>query len=134
VSRHAPPRLPHLSSAAWQMVLGGVFQVTIGTAFGEWPDFLARFNTYALAAFLYLLIVGSLTGFIAFNWLLGHIPAAKVGTYAYVNPVIAVFIGMIAGEPIDNWEVFVGFVIILMGVYLVRGDHVPSEEIELEPD
>jgi drug/metabolite transporter (DMT)-like permease len=65
---------------------------------------------------------------------LGHIPAAKVGTYAYVNPVIAVFIGMIAGEPIDNWEVFVGFVIILMGVYLVRGDHVPSEEIELEPD
>ena len=81
-----------------------------------------------------LLIVGSLTGFIAFNWLLGHISAAKVGTYAYVNPVIAVVIGMLTGEAIDNWEVFAGFAIILIGVYLVRGDHVPSKEIELEPD
>ena len=99
---------------------------------------MARFHdAFQLAgagAYLYLLIVGSLTGFIAFNWLLGHISAAKVGTYAYVNPVIAVFIGMITGEALHNWEVFVGFAIILAGVYLVRADHVPSKEIELEPD
>ncbi len=133
-SRHLSPELPHLTSAAYQMVLGGVLQVAIGSGFGEWPDFLARFDVHALGAFLYLLIVGSLTGFIAFNWLLGHISAAKVGTYAYVNPVIAVVIGMLTGEAIDNWEVFAGFAIILIGVYLVRGDHVPSKEIELEPD
>jgi drug/metabolite transporter (DMT)-like permease len=133
-SRHLPADLPHLTSAGYQMILGGIFQCAIGTGFGEWPDFVSRFTPGALYAYLYLLIVGSLTGFIAFNWLLGHIAAAKVGTYAYVNPVIAVFIGMITGEPIDNWEVFVGFAIILAGVYLVRGDHVPSKEIELEPD
>lgn len=133
-SRHLPPQMSHLTSAAWQMLMGGFFQVIIGTARDEWPSFVTRFDSYALAAFLYLLFVGSLTGFIAFNWLLGHISAAKVGTYAYVNPIIAVAIGMITGEPIDNWEIFVGFAVILTGVYLVRGDHVPSQEIELEPD
>ena len=38
-------------------------------------------------------------GFVAFNWLLGHVPTAKVGTYAYVNPIIAVFVGWCFGEP-----------------------------------
>lgn len=133
ISRHSAPQLSHLTSAGYQMILGGFFQTSIGTIFGEWPAFLERINGPALAAFLYLLIVGSLTGFIAFNWLLGHISAAKVGTYAYVNPLIAVFIGWIAGEEMHAW-VFVGFAVILTGVYLVRGDHVPSKEIELEPD
>ena len=132
-SRHLAPQISHLTSAAYQMVLGGVFQTAIGTVSGEWPDFLQKIDGEALGIFMYLLIVGSLTGFIAFNWLLGHIPAAKVGTYAYVNPIIAVFIGWFAREEIHAW-VFVGFTVILVGVYLIRGDHAPSKEIELEPD
>ncbi len=133
LSRHLAPALTHLTSAGYQMILGGFFQTVIGTLGNEWPTFLAKIDGHAVAAFVYLLVVGSLVGFIAFNWLLGHISAAKVGTYAYVNPVIAVFIGGVTGEPMHVW-VFVGFAIIMAGVYLVRGDHAPSQEIELEPD
>jgi drug/metabolite transporter (DMT)-like permease len=133
LSRHLVVQLPHLTSAGFQMLLGGFFQTVLGTCFGEWPDLIAKIHGPSIAAFTYLLVVGSLTGFIAFNWLLGHVSAAKVGTYAYVNPIIAVLIGWIAGEDLSPW-VFVGFAVILVGVYLVRRDHVPSQEVELEPD
>ncbi len=133
LSRHLPTQLPHLTSAGYQMALGGFIQSAIGSAMGDWPELIDNTTGRSIAAFTYLLIVGSLTGFIAFNWLLGHISAAKVGTYAYVNPVIAVLIGFFTGEPL-NWEVFAGFAVILAGVYLVRRDHAPSQEIELEPD
>jgi drug/metabolite transporter (DMT)-like permease len=70
--------------------------------------------------FFYLLIVGSLGGFVAFNWLLGHVSAAKVGTYAYVNPLVAVLIGWCFGEEL-SWGLGAGMAIILFGVFLVRG-------------
>jgi drug/metabolite transporter (DMT)-like permease len=133
LSRHLPTQLPHLTSAGYQMIFGGFCQSAIGSVQGEWPEMIDKTNERSIACFTYLLLVGSLTGFIAFNWLLGHISAAKVGTYAYVNPVIAVLIGFFTGEPL-NWEIFAGFAVILIGVYLVRRDRLPSEEIELEPD
>ena len=80
LSRHWPAQLSHLTSAGFQMIMGGALQTTLGTAIGEWPDLFAKISGPSIAAFAYLLIVGSLTGFVAFNWLLGHIPAAKVGT------------------------------------------------------
>ena len=133
LSRHMPAQVSHLTSAGYQMIMGGALQTALGTIIFEWPDLIAKISGPAIATFLYLLVVGSLTGFVAFNWLLGHIPAAQVGTYAYVNPIIAVFIGWFANEPIHDW-VFAGFAVILAGVYLVRGDHVSSTQIELEPD
>ena len=133
LSRHLNLPIPHLTSAGWQMLFGGMSQILLGTVLGEWPAIPLPLPPRAIGAFLYVLVFGSLMGFVAFNWLLGHVPVAKVGTYAYVNPVIAVFIGACAGEPIDVW-LFAGIAVILAGVYLVRGDHAPSEEIELEPD
>ena len=134
LSRHFAVAMPHLTSAGYQMILGGCFQTTLGTYLGEWPVLFERLDERAVGAFLYLLIVGSLTGFVAFNWLLGHVSAAKVGTYAYVNPVIAVFIGWIMNETPITGSLLAGIAIVLAGVYLVRSDHVPSKEIELEPD
>jgi drug/metabolite transporter (DMT)-like permease len=133
VSRNMAVKLPHLTSAGYQMLFGGISQVTLGTCLGEWPDFIDHMGLTAVVAFVYLLIAGSLCGFVAFNWLLGHVSLAKVGTYAYVNPVIAVLIGSCFGEPVHAW-LFAGIAVILAGVYLVRGDHAPSKEIELEPD
>lgn len=133
-SRHFDLKLSHLTSAGYQMILGGLCQTTLGTALGEWPDLLAKIDSHSIAAFTYLLFIGSLIGFVSFNWLLGHVSAAKVGTYAYVNPVIAIFIGWIMGETQVDWPLWVGIGVVLFGVYLVRSDHVPSKEIELEPD
>lgn len=116
------------------MILGGICQTALGTAIGEWPEMIARTNGQAVLAFTYLLIVGSLTGFVAFNWLLGHVSAAKVGTYAYVNPIIAVFIAWLMQETQITEALLAGIAVVLVGVYLVRSDHIASKEIELEPD
>jgi drug/metabolite transporter (DMT)-like permease len=133
VSRHLALKIPHLTSAGYQMLFGGASQVLLGTALGEWQQLPDELSNRAIGCFFYVLVFGSLMGFVAFNWLLGHVPTAKVGTYAYVNPVIAVFIGWCFGEDMHGW-IFAGIAIILVGVYLVRRDHVPSKEIEVEPD
>ncbi len=134
LSRHSEVKLPHLTSAGVQMIFGGICQTTLGTALGEWPALMAKIDGRAIGAFTYLLIVGSLTGFVAFNWLLGHVSAAKVGTYAYVNPIVAVFIGWVMSETPVTAALLTGIAVVLVGVYLVRSDHVLSKEIELEPD
>jgi drug/metabolite transporter (DMT)-like permease len=117
--RHAPIPLPHLTSAGYQMFLGGGSQVLLGLALGEADRLPATPSSSAIGIFVYLLVVGSLLGFVAYNWLLGHVPAAKVGTYAYVNPAIALLLGWLTGEAITP-AILAGIAVILAGVYLVR--------------
>jgi drug/metabolite transporter (DMT)-like permease len=128
VLRHQKRAGAHLTVAAFQMVIGGGTLALIGLVLGEADRLPTHITTGAAGAFLYLLIVGSLVGFVAFNWLLAHVSAAKVGTYAYVNPLIAVVIGWIAGEELTVWLVG-GILIILTGVALVR-----SGEYRAQPD
>jgi drug/metabolite transporter (DMT)-like permease len=117
--RHAPIPLPHLTSAGYQMFLGGGSQVVLGLCLGETQRLPSELTAGAVGSFLYLLVVGSLLGFVAYNWLLGHVPAAKVGTYAYVNPVIALALGWLTGEALTP-TLLAGIAVILLGVYLVR--------------
>ena len=121
VMRHRRLSCPHLTGAAYQMILGGGCLTLLGVAIGETQQFPSQVTWGAVQAFMYLLIVGSLVGFVAFNWLLGHVPAAKVGTYAYVNPVVAVFVGwFVGGEQIEA-GLIASIAVILTGVALVRG-------------
>jgi drug/metabolite transporter (DMT)-like permease len=67
----------------------------------------------------YLVICGSLIGYTAYIWLLAHVPTSKVSTYAYVNPVVAVFLGwLVLHEPVDAYIV-AGSVIVIASVALV---------------
>src|SRR5262249_18580923 len=113
----------HLTAAAYQMILGGGSLTLLGLLLGE-GGALTRdhFTAGAAFAFFYLLIVGSLVGFVAFNWLLGQVSAAQAGTYAYVNPLVAVLVGLLDGEELTGWVVG-GIVVTLAGVALVRGGH-----------
>jgi drug/metabolite transporter (DMT)-like permease len=119
--RHRRPSGSHLAAAAYEMILGGGGLALIGLAVGEAAQLTRdKLTTAAVGSFVYLLVVGSLIGFVAFNWLLGHVPTPLVGTYAYVNPVIAVIIGTVIGdEPLTGWLVG-GLIVILAGVALVR--------------
>jgi drug/metabolite transporter (DMT)-like permease len=83
-----------LVSTGWQMLLGGAGMVLVGSIAGEWADVdPSAFDTDSVLAFLYLIVFGSWLAFTAYVWLLKHAPISTVATYAYVNPVIAIFLG-----------------------------------------
>ena len=98
------PRLPRnaLRNSGMQMLAGGALLLVAGTIGGEWARLdLANVSRASWLGWLYLVTFGSLLGFTSFAWLMRNVAAAKVATYAYVNPVIAVFLGwLVASEPV----------------------------------
>ena len=117
--------------AAIQMMGAGLCSFLASIVHGETSGFsFNQVGTSSLIALLYLIFIGSLIGYIAYFWLLSVRSAAIVGTYAYVNPLVAVFLGwLIADETISGQQV-VALVIILSGVVLVTlsktGKNLPS--------
>lgn len=95
-SRHAPQCSTSLLNIAMQMLAGGVLMLLVGLVRGEQHGFaLSQISASSAWAFLYLTTIGSLVGFTAYAWLLQVSTPAKVSTYAYVNPLIAVLLGSI---------------------------------------
>jgi drug/metabolite transporter (DMT)-like permease len=101
-------------SSGMQMLAGGALLVLAGLATGEAAAVdLAAITPRSLAALLYLITFGSLLGFGAFTWLLRATTPARVATYAYVNPVVAVFLGWaLLGEPLGPRELAAAAVIV----------------------
>jgi len=133
-------RLPHPSSpwmsAALQMTAGGLLLLLFGTAMGEWSRVdPAQMSARLLGALAYLVVFGSLIAFAAYVFLLRHEAPARVGSYAYVNPVVAVFLGWaLAAEPVTP-RTIVAAAIILTGVVLIvrhRAAKAPPDEPEVE--
>ncbi len=87
-------------AAGQQMLCGGTLLIIAGTARGELHHFDPRQITMqSLGAFAYLVLIGGIIGYVSYAWLLRHCEPAKVATYAYVNPIVAVFLGAVfAGE------------------------------------
>jgi drug/metabolite transporter (DMT)-like permease len=93
-SRRVPLPPNALLSTAIQMFGGGLTLLVAGLVLGEAPDVHPEnFSTDSLLAFAYLIFIGSLVAYTAYVWLLQNAPISKVATYAYVNPVIAIFLG-----------------------------------------
>lgn len=120
VSKRNPVKLDPMVTTGYQMLIAGVVLVGIGTVLDEWSRL--QFTPQGIGAMVYLTLVGSCIGFMAFVYALAHLPASKVMTYAYVNPVIAVFAGWAAGqvglvpaEPITA-AVLAGMAVIVTGV------------------
>ncbi len=117
---HLPhPRSPWMT-AALQMIAGGTLLLVAGTAAGEWArvDY-SGISQKSLLALAYLMVFGSLIAFAAYVFLLRHQSPARVGSYAYVNPVVAVFLGWaLADEPVTLRTV-IAAAIILTGVVLI---------------
>lgn len=110
------------ASTAYQMVAAGVVLVVVGPLLGELRSVdLAKFTLTSLAGFAYLVIFGSLIAFSAYTWLLQNAPVSLVSTYAYVNPVVAVFLGaLFLAEPITP-TMLAGAALILAAVaFIVR--------------
>ena len=113
-SRHAPlPASPFLGTAM-EMLAGGALLTLAGTFTGEWTRIdLSQISINSWVSFVYLILFGSLVGFTAYIWLLRVVTPARAATYAYVNPVVAVFLGWaLAGEPITAQTLFAAPIIL----------------------
>jgi len=110
--------VPLLASSALQMLFGGIIVSIAGFAIGEAPRFALTPRTFAALA--YLTIFGSVIAFSAYVFALAHMRTTHTSLYAYVNPVVAVFLGwLILNEPL-TWLSIAAMIVILAGVALVQ--------------
>jgi len=123
--RWKSPEVDAFSATAWEMVAAGLANLLIALVIGD----LSRvvWTSRGVGATLYLVVCGSWIGYTAYIWLLGHVPTSKVATYAYVNPVVAVFLGwLILHEPVDAY-ILAGSMIVVASVVLVTSSRVTTK-------
>ena len=107
-----------LGTTALQMLFGGVMMVVLATATGEWSRLY--FTQRTTLAMLYMSTIGAIGGFVAYTYALRHLPVSLVSLYAYINPVIAVALGVaILGEPFDT-RMATAAALVFAGVAVVR--------------
>lgn len=113
-SRHAKKSASPVLGTAMQMLAGGTMLTALGSVTGEWAQVdVATISARSMLSLAYLVIFGSMVAFTAYTWLLRVSTPAKVSTYAYVNPVVAVFLGWaLAGEPVTARTLIAAAVII----------------------
>jgi drug/metabolite transporter (DMT)-like permease len=115
------PRDPFVTTV-WEMATGGVILVVAGLASGERLE-LASYAQSSWWAWGYLVVFGSVVAFSAYVWVLVNAPISLVATYAYVNPVVAVFLGwLILAEPVTLPIVVGGAVVVGAVVVVVRAE------------
>jgi drug/metabolite transporter (DMT)-like permease len=120
LSRKLPLPPSKVMSSGAQMLAGGVFLALVGTALGELRDFHpAIVSRDAWLALLYLIVPGSIIGFTAYVWLIHRESPTKVGTYAYVNPVVAVLLGYFLGGEGLGLRTVLGTLLVLISVVVI---------------
>jgi drug/metabolite transporter (DMT)-like permease len=126
------------TASGWQMLCAGAVSGSLALGIGDLHRTAWVGAARSLWAIVYLIFAGSLIGFTAYVWLLKNVPIAKVATYAYVNPIIALILGCVFhGEKMDGY-MFAGSGVVILSVILVTGAKVQhqareEEALELEP-
>jgi drug/metabolite transporter (DMT)-like permease len=119
-SRKLPLPPSKLMSSAAQMLTGGVLLTILAAALGEFHNFHpAAVSRAVWLSLLYLIVAGSIIGFTAYVWLLHHESPTKVGTYAYVNPIVAVLVGYFLGGEELTTRTILGSLCILVSVIVI---------------
>ncbi len=119
--KYRPAHISTTLGAGIQMLAAGAFSLFVSAWQGEFSAFSAQsVSTNSWAGLAYLIVFGSLIGYLSYVWLLKIRPAVQVGTYAYVNPVVAVLLGwLVASEPF-SWTQLAALGVILAGVMLIN--------------
>ncbi len=126
ISRRLPMPRDTFAATAYEMLAGGAILLPIGlaTTHPHFSDFSARSGF----GWLYLVSFGSIIGYTAYVWLLDNVPIGKVATYAYVNPVVAIALGVIVLHESLTWTIGLGAVLVLACVaVVVRRESIPPE-------
>jgi drug/metabolite transporter (DMT)-like permease len=122
------------------MICGGILLLVAGIITGELPRFHpSSVSLLSLGSFIYLVLIGAVVGYTAYIWLLRHCDPAKVATYAYVNPIVAVLLGtLFAGETVTvrtliAAALIIGSVALIITAQQLRARVVPALSPALEP-
>ncbi len=114
------------------MLAGGVLLMLAAALLGEFRGFHAQaVSRGAWLALAYLIVAGSIVGFTAYVWLIHHESPTRVGTYAYVNPVVAVLVGYFLGGEAIGPRTIVGTALVLVSVVVIT--MVPKKRLAPEP-
>jgi drug/metabolite transporter (DMT)-like permease len=132
LTRKLPLPASKIVSSGAQMMVGGIMLTAAAASVGEFRDFHPSIVSFgAWMALFYLIVVGSVVGFTIYLWLIHHESPTKVGTYAYVNPVVAVLLGyFLGGEALPSRTVL-GALFVLISVVVIttaRATAAPLEE------
>ncbi|HEX4748971.1 MAG TPA: EamA family transporter [Bryobacteraceae bacterium] len=120
LTRKLPLPPSKVLSSGIQMLAGGVLLSVAGVGLGEFRHFApSNVSLKAWFALAYLIVAGSVVAFTAYIWLIHHHSLTKVGTYAYVNPLVAVLLGYLAGDEALGFRTIVGTALVLVSVVLI---------------
>ena len=131
-SKYKPINAGPLVNASLQMIFGGIFLLFLAWFKGDFSRVVFRTDT--LFAFLYLIIFGAIIGYAAYAYALNKLPASLVSIYAYVNPVIAVWLGWLILHEQVTILTIMATAIILFGVWMVRGQSSKKAPASIEKD
>ena len=107
-----------LTLSAGQMLAGGAMMLALGTLRGEWSSL--AFSTRSVISFTYLSTIAAIGGFVAYTYALRHLPVSLVSLYAYVNPVIAVALGVAVLGEAFTWRMGLAAALVFGGVAIVQ--------------
>jgi len=135
LARKLPLPSSKVMSSGAQMLAGGVFLVLAAAALGEFREFHpGTVSRGAWLSLLYLIVAGSIIGFTAYVWLIDHESPTKVGTYAYVNPVVAVLLGYFLGGEALGLRTVLGTLFVLISVLVITTTPARKSEAALPVD
>ena len=121
------PDVDPFSATAWQMIFAGMANLIFAAGLRDFSR--AVWTGRGIGAVIYLVVCGSWIGYTAYIWLLGHAPTSKVSTYAYVNPVVAVFLGwLVLHEKVDAY-ILAGSAVVVASVVLVTSAQVTKKSV-----
>jgi drug/metabolite transporter (DMT)-like permease len=118
------------SSTAWQVTAAGVANFLFAVLVEDFSHVV--WTARGLSAVAYLVVCGSWIGYTAYIWLLEHVPTSKVSTYAYVNPVVAVFLGWLVLHERVNRFILAGSAVVVLSVILVTSAKVKDKTVAEE--
>jgi len=120
LTRKLPLPASKVMSSGAQMLAGGILLAVTAAFFGEFRGFhIQAVSRGAWFALIYLIVAGSIVGFTAYVWLIHHESPTKVGTYAYVNPVVAVIVGYFLGGETVGPRTLLGTLLVLVSVVVI---------------
>jgi drug/metabolite transporter (DMT)-like permease len=132
LARKLPLPPSKVMSSGAQMLAGGIMLTVTAAALGEFRDFHpSTVSSAAWFSLIYLIIAGSIIGFTAYVWLIHHESPTKVGTYAYVNPVVAVLLGYFFGGEALGLRTVLGTMFVLISVVVITTTRAKKPVAEL---